>query len=116
MATSNEKRHRKRRADSNDAPAATVGTIRTNNSPSRDKRANDSGAQRLTHMRWERTAKPGSTRFSETGTEFDENGQMPGMARRGSMWLEPGPGTAPLGCSKCSNYVSDLESRYGIEP
>ena len=33
-----------------------LGTIRTNDPPWRDKRANDSAAQRLTHMRWDRTA------------------------------------------------------------
>jgi hypothetical protein len=32
-----------------------LGAIRTNDSPWRDKRANDSGAQRLTHTRWDRT-------------------------------------------------------------
>jgi hypothetical protein len=26
------------------------------------------------------------------------------------------PGMAPKACSKCSNYFSELEPRYGIEP
>ena len=49
-------RHRWHRADSNGARAATAGTIRINDSPWRDKRANDSGSQRLTQMRWYRTS------------------------------------------------------------
>jgi len=73
VATPNEKRHGWRRADSNDAPAATAATIRANNSPSRDKRANDSGAKRLTHMRWDR--------IPTTVTSREKLG----------LWLEPGP-------------------------
>ena len=26
------------------------------------------------------------------------------------------PGMAPMACSRCSNYFSELEPRYGIEP
>ena len=26
------------------------------------------------------------------------------------------PGMAPIGCLRCSNWFSDLEPRYGIEP
>ena len=40
------------------------------------------------------------------------------MPRRGS-WLVAwtlAPGMAPTGRSRCSNYFSELEPRYGIEP
>jgi hypothetical protein len=63
------------------------GTVRTSDSPWRDKRANDSGARRLTHMRWDRTDAP-----------------------RGSAWLcvalcgwNLAPEMAPMTRSRCSN-------------
>ncbi len=38
---------------------------------------------------------------------------MPRVALCG---LNLAPGTAPKGCSARSNYFSELEPRYGIEP
>ena len=38
---------------------------------------------------------------------------MPRVALRG---LNLAPGMAPKGCSARSNYFSELEPRYGIEP
>jgi hypothetical protein len=38
---------------------------------------------------------------------------MPRVALRG---LNLAPGTAPMNRSICSNYFSELEPRYGIEP
>ena len=38
---------------------------------------------------------------------------MPRAARCG---LNLAPGTAPIYRSSCSNYFSELEPRYGIEP
>jgi hypothetical protein len=38
---------------------------------------------------------------------------MPRVALRG--W-SLAPGMAPMGRSICSNYFSELEPRYGIEP
>ena len=33
------------------------------------------------------------------------------------MWLDRlAPGMAPMSRSRCSNYFSELEPRYGIEP
>ena len=38
---------------------------------------------------------------------------MPRVALCG---LNLAPGMAPMGCLRCSNYFSELEPRYGIEP
>jgi hypothetical protein len=38
---------------------------------------------------------------------------MPRVASRG---LNVAPGMAPMACSISSNYFSELEPRYGIEP
>ena len=74
-----------------------LGTIRTDDSPWRDKRANDSGTQRLTHTRWDRT------RHIHCGQEPADGASL-------------APGMAPKACSISSNYFSELEPRYGIEP
>ena len=77
-----------------DALAATAGT---DDSPGRDKRANDSDPPRLTQIGWDRT----------------DGRLMPSVAPRG---LNLAPGMAPRTCSEHSNYFSELEPRYGIEP
>ena len=82
------------RAGLGDALAATAGT---SDSPWRDQRANDSGLRRLTQIGWDRTV----------------TGQMSRVALCG---LNLAPGMAPMGHSRCSNYFSELENRYGIEP
>jgi hypothetical protein len=38
------------------------------------------------------------------------------MALYGLIGLILAPGMALTACSKCSNYPSELEPRYGIEP
>jgi hypothetical protein len=70
--------------------------VRTDDSPWREKRANDAGTQRLTHMRWDNTAD-----------------RWPHVALCG---LNLAPGMAPMGCSRSSIYFSELEPRYGIKP
>ncbi len=49
-------------------------------------------------------------------TKFDENGQSPDAALCGLMWHQLGPRNGPGACSRYSNYFSELEPRYGIEP
>ena len=82
------------RAGPGDALALTAGT---SDSPWRDQRANDSGLQRLTQIGWDRT-------------------MILAVAGRGWNRVQLAPGMAPLPCSIGSNYFSELEPRYGIEP
>ena len=85
------------RAGPGDALAATAGT---SDSPWRDQRANDLGLRRLTQIGWDRTILVVAVSW----------------LCRGWNRVQLAPGMAPRACSISSNYFSELEPRYGIEP